>query len=115
MLSYSTSCDIIIPVIGDTKIPFAVKKEAQGISNTLEWEISVNVPKFHEVPNLTVKTSAVSVFDQVSLATMAEAQTKDSVLGLVIPYIHKGENQRACSFLKLDAKQYISTHFNLTI
>ena len=35
MLSYATICDIIKPVLGDTKIPFAVKREAQGISNLL--------------------------------------------------------------------------------
>ena len=85
MLSYPTICNIIKPVLGDTKFPFTVKKEAQGISNTLDGEISVNEPEFHEVPDLTVQTSAVSVFDQVSSATMAEAQTKDSILGLVIP------------------------------
>ena len=62
-----------------------MKKEAQGISNTLEVEIGVNVPKFHELPDLTVQTNAVSVFNQMSPATMAEAQTKDSVLGLAIP------------------------------
>ena len=73
------------------------------------------VPKFHADPDITVQTSAVSVFDEVSPATMAKAQTKDSVLGLVIPYIHKGENQRAWSFPKFDAKQYVSTCFNLTI
>ena len=75
----------------------------------------MNVPEFHEVPDLTVQTSAVSVFDQVLSATMAKAQTKNSVLGLVIPYICKGENQRAWSFPKLEAKQYAGTCFNLTI
>ena len=104
MLSYATICDIIKPILGDTKIPFAVKKEAQGNSNTLEGEIGMDVPKFHAVPHPTVQTSAVSVFEQVSLATMAEAQTKGSVLGLVIPYICKGENQRTHSFLKFHAK-----------
>ena len=49
-----------------------------------------NVPEFHAVPDLTVQTSAVSVFNQVPPATMAEAQSKDSVLGLVIPFVHKG-------------------------
>ena len=55
----------------------------------------MNAHEFQEVPDLTVQTSAVSDFNQVSLATMAKVQTKDSVLGLVIPYICKGENQRA--------------------
>ena len=82
----------------DTKIPFAVKNEAHTISSTLEGEISVNVPKLHEVPNLTVQTSVVSAFDQVSMATMAEAQAKDSVLGLVIQYVHKGKTKGLCYF-----------------
>ena len=56
----------------------------QAISNALEGEISVNVPELHDVPNLTVQTSAVSVFDQVSPATMVKEQASDSVLGLVI-------------------------------
>ena len=49
MLSYATICDIIKLVLGDTKIPFVLRKEAQAISNTLEGEISVNVPELHEV------------------------------------------------------------------
>ena len=88
MLSYATICDIIQLVLGDTKSPFKIKKKAQAASNLLEGEKSI--PEFHAIPDLTAQTSAVSVFDQVPLATMAEAQYKDSVLGLVIPYIHKG-------------------------
>ena len=88
MLSYAIICNIIKPVLGYTKIPFAIKKEAQAISNSLEGES--NGPKFHAVPNLTVQTGAVSVFNQVPLATMAKAQTKNSVLGLVIPFVCKG-------------------------
>ena len=84
VFSYATICDIIKLLLGDTKIPFVIKKEAQAISNVLEGEISVNVPELHKVPNLTVQTSAVSVFGQVSLATMSKAQAKVSVLRLVI-------------------------------
>ena len=91
MLLYATICDTIKPALRDTKIPFVIKKETHAISHASQGEISVNVPKLQEVPNLTVQTSAVSVFDQVSLATMAEAQAKDSVLGLVIQYVHKGK------------------------
>ena len=58
-------------------MPYNVKK-AQPFNHALEVDISVNVPELHEVTNFTVQTSAVSVFDQVSPATMAEAQTKDS-------------------------------------
>ena len=85
ILSYATICDIIKPVLGDTKIPFTINKKAQAASNLLEGEKSM--PKFHTIPGLTAQTSAVSVFNQVPLATMAKAQCKDSVLGLVIPYI----------------------------
>ena len=88
MLSYATICDIIKLVLGDTKILFNIKKKAQAASNLLEGEKSM--PKFHTIPILTAQTSAVSVFNQMPLATMAKAQCKDSVLGLVIPYICKG-------------------------
>ena len=64
----------------------------------------MNVPEFHEVPDLTVQTSAVSVFDQVSPATMAEAQTKDSVLGLVIPYTCKWEKPKGSVISKIRYK-----------
>ena len=70
----------------------------QANSSALEVENSVNVPKLNEVPNLTVKTITVSVLIQVPPATMTKAQTKDSVLGLVIQYVHKGENQRPWPF-----------------
>ena len=72
MLSYATICTIIKPVLGDTKIPFDVKKKAQAASNSLEGE--KNVPEFYAVTNLTAQTSAVSLFDQVTPATMAKAQ-----------------------------------------
>ena len=88
MLSYATICDTIKLVLGDTQIPFNIKKKAQAACNLLEGEKSM--PEFHAIPDLTAQTSVVSVFDQVPLATMAEAQCKDSVLGLVIPYICKG-------------------------
>ena len=88
MLSYATICNIIKPVLGDTKIPLEIKKKTQAGSNLLEGE--KNVPEFYAVPDLTVQTSAVSVFNQVSLwATMAEVQCKDSVLGLVISFMCK--------------------------
>ena len=56
--------------------------------------------------DLTVHTSAVSVFDQVSLATMAKAQSKDSVLGLVIQYVCK-EKTKGLSHLKIGCKDEI--------
>ena len=73
----------------------------------------MNVLQSHEVPDLMVQTSAVSVFDQVSPAAMAKAQAKDSVLGLVIQCVHKGENQRAWPFPKLGARQNKSTCYSL--
>ena len=102
MLSYATICDIIKPVLGDTKIPFKIKKKAQAASNLLEGEKSI--PEFHAIPDLTAQTSAVSVFDQVPLATMAKAQHKDSVLGLVIPYIHKGVKPKDSVIAKIRCK-----------
>ena len=78
-----------------------MKKEAQAICNTLEGE---NVPMLHAVSKLTVQTSAVSVFNQVSLATMAKAQTKDSVLGLVIPFMCKGEKPKGWVISKIRCK-----------
>ena len=111
MLSYATMCNTIKPVLGDTKIPFNIKKKAQAVSNLLEGEKSM--PKFHAIPHLIAQTSAVSVFDQVPLATMAKAQCKDSVLGLVIPYICKGVKPKGSVIAKLDVKQHINICCNL--
>ena len=102
MLSYATVCDTIKPVLGDTKIPFNIKKKAQAASNLLEGEKSML--KIYAVPDLTAQTSAVSVFDQVPPATMATAQCKDSVLGLVIPYVHKGVNPKGSVIAKIKCK-----------
>ena len=44
------------------------------------------------------------VFDQVSLATMAQEQTKDSALGLVIPYICKGKKPKGTIISKVRCK-----------
>ena len=102
MLSYATICDIIKPVLGDTEIPFKIKKKAQAASNLLEGEKSM--PKFYAIPNLTAQTSAVSIFDQVQPAATAKAQCKDSVLGLVIPYIHKGVKPKGSVIAKIRCK-----------
>ena len=102
MESYATICTIIKPVLCDTKIPFDIKKKAQAASNLSEGE--KNVPKFYAVPNLTAQTSAVSVFDQVPPTTMAKAQHKDSVLGLVIPFIWKGVKPKGLVTAKIRCK-----------
>ena len=102
MLSYATMCTTIKLVLGNTKIPFDIKKKAQAAGNLLEGE--KNVPKFYAIPNLTAQTSAVLVFDQVPPATMAEAQCKDSVLGLVIPYICKGVKPKGSVIAKIRCK-----------
>ena len=47
---------------------------SQAASNLLDGEN--NVPEFHAVPDLTVQTSAVSVFNQEPPATVAEAKVK---------------------------------------
>ena len=102
MLSYATICDIIKPVLCDTKIPLTIKKKAQAASNLLEGEKSM--PECHAIPNLTAQTIAVSVFNQVPLATMAEAQLKNSVLGLVIPFICKGVKPKVSVIAKIRCK-----------
>ena len=106
MLSYATICTIIELVLGGTKILFDIKKKAQAASNLLEGVN--NVPKFYAVPNLTVQTSAVSVFSQVPLATMAKAQSKNSVLGLVIPFVHNGVKPKGSVIAKLDVRQHVN-------
>ena len=62
------------------------------------------MPNLCAIPNLTSQTSTVSVFDQVPLATMAEAQTKDSVLELVIPFICKGVKPKVLVIAKIRCK-----------
>ena len=65
----------------------------------------MNVPELPKEPNLTVQTSAVSVFNQGSLATMTEAQTKDpGPLGLVIQYVHKGDRLKGLAISKIRFK-----------
>ena len=75
MLSYATICGTICttitPVLGDTKIPFNIKKKLKQQVIIRRGE---NVPKFYTIPDLIAQTSAVSVFDQVPPATMVKAQ-----------------------------------------
>ena len=102
VLSYATICGIIKLVLGDTKIPLNIKKKVQAACNLLEGE--KNMPECHAIPDLTAQTSAVSVFDQVPPATMAKAQLKDSVLGLVIPFICKGVKPKISAIAKIRCK-----------
>ena len=62
------------------------------------------MPAFYAVPEFTVQSSAVSVFDQVPPATMAKAQSKDSVLRLVIPFVHKGVKPKGSVIAKIRFK-----------
>ena len=62
------------------------------------------MPKFYAICHLTAQTSAVSVFDQVPVATMVKAQCKDSVLRLVIPFIHKGVKPKGSVIAKIRCK-----------
>ena len=99
VLSYATICDIIKLVLGDTKIPLVIKKKALAACNLLERES--NNPKLCTIPELTAQTSAVSVFNQVPPATMAKAQLKHSVLGLVIPFMCKGVKPKVSVIAKI--------------
>ena len=70
----------------------------------IEMRIMTEVGIGLEKGNTKVQTSAVSDFDQVSPATMAKAQTKDSVQGLVIPYVSKGEKPKGLVISKIRCK-----------
>ena len=112
VLSYATICDIIKLVLGDTKILLVIKKKAQAAYNLLDGE-NKN-PELCAIPKLTAQTSAVSVFDQVPLATMAKAQLKDSVLGLVIPFVCKGVKPKVSVIAKIRCKAARNICCNLT-
>ena len=75
-----------------------------GFNYVLEVEISMNVPELPGVPNFMVQTSAAWVFNKVLPATMAKAQTKHSVLGLVIQYVHYGNKPKDSSISKIRCK-----------
>ena len=102
MLSYATICNTIKPVLDDTMMLFKIKKKAQAVSNVLEGEKSL--PEFHAISDLIAQTSAVSVFNQVPPATMAKAQCKDSMVGLVIPYACKGVKPKGSVIAKIRCK-----------
>ena len=91
-------CETFSMILENLKMPYSIRKEVQSVSTAVEGEISTNVPESPDVPNITVQTSAVSVFNQMSLAIMAEEQTKDSVLGLVTKYVLKGESEELSHF-----------------
>ena len=64
------------------------------------------MPGLYVIPDLIAQTSAVLVFNQVPLATMAKAQCKDSVLDWSFHTYVRGLNQRAQLLQKLGAKQH---------
>ena len=76
----------------------------QAISNVSEGEVGINVQELPEIPNLILQTNVISVFNHVSPATMAKAQTKHSVLGLVIQYVHKGDKPKRSATSKIRCK-----------
>ena len=60
----------------------------------------MNVPELPEVPDLSVQTSVLSDFNQVSAAIRA----KDFVLGLDIQCIHKRDKSKGSAISKLRCK-----------
>ena len=110
MLSYATMCNTIMPVLGDTKIPFNIKKKAQAASNLLEGE--KKMPEFHAVPDLTIELqSQFSIRCHQPLWPKPNAKILcwDSSFHTYV----RGLNQRARLLQKLDVKQHVNICFNL--
>ena len=83
--------------------PIKYKKETQAISNALEGEVSIMHQSYMKYLILLYRTCSLS-FNEVSPATMAKAQTKDSILGLVIQYVHKGDKPKGSMISKIKCK-----------
>ena len=76
--------------VSDIINPFVIKSKSQLICNAIEEEVNVEVPEVPKVPEITVQSSSVSVFNHMTVATMAKEQAKDPVMGLVQQYVLKG-------------------------
>ena len=85
----------------------------QAISNAVEGEISANVHELHQVPSLLFRPEQPQFLIRCHQPLCFEAQTKDSVLGLVNYHMCIRGNQGAESFPKVGAKQYANTCLSL--
>ena len=61
-------------------------------------------PSSMQYPTLQFRPVSSHVFDQVPQASMVEAQAKDSVLGLVIPFMHKVVKPKGSVISKIRCK-----------
>ena len=104
MLSYATICDIIKPVLGDTKILFNIKKKAQAASNLLEGRRVC----LSSMPYLTLQLRPVQ--SQFLIRCHWPLWPKPNVKILCWDWsFHtsiRGLNQRAWLLPKLDVKQH---------
>ena len=112
MLSYATICDIIKPVLGDTKIPFKIKKKAQAASNLLEG----GKVYLSSMPYPTLQLRPVQ--SQFLIRFHRPLWPKPNVKILCWDWsFHtsvRGLNQRAWWLPKLDVKQHENICCNLT-
>ena len=111
ILSYATICDIFKPVLGDTKIPFNIKKKAQAASNLLEGRRVY----LSSMPYLTLQLRPVQ--SQSSIRCHWPLWTNPNVKILCWDWsFHTyvwGLNQWAQLLPKLDAKQHNNICCNL--
>ena len=91
---YSSSESESNTVLEDFKIPYTIKNEAQSICNVIEGRISLDWLNIPEVTKITVQDIFISVLNPVSLAILANEQTKDPVLRMFWQYVLKSGNSK---------------------
>ena len=111
VLSYATICDIIKPVLGDTKIPFTIKKKAQAASNLLAGKKSM--PKFHAYPTLLLRPVQSQFLIRCHRPLWPKPNLKILCWDWSVHTYIRGLNQRAWLLPKLDAKQHRNICCNL--
>ena len=104
-IPYLVVCEALDQCLNGSKIPEALKQEAQDISyavqSIVEEEDEQNEEQLKEIVS---KVNAVSIFGKISLDEMKEEQQKDPILRLVYKYVTASEKPKTSAITKMKSK-----------
>ena len=99
VILYSLICVVVDEYLNTTKVPGDLKKEALSISCMVQ---SIVVEEHAE--EIQGMLNSVSVLNPVMPEAMAEEQKRDTILGLVCPYVTVREKLKSLAIAKIKSK-----------
>ena len=92
-------CEVVNEYLNTTKVPDDLKKEALSISCAVQ-----SIVEEEDVEEIQSMLNSLSVLNQVTPENRTEEQKRDSILGLICPYVTAGEKLKSVDMAKIKSK-----------